>query len=135
MVRRNQVSSLGFYAIYARDSIVLGNIVTADARGIGLEGVATAVGNSVSSNGAGIHVSNSAPFSGLIERNNLVGNGDGNCGLYNDGHSGLNAANNYWGAASGPGPDPADDVCNNEGTTTVTPFATKPFVVSAPIKP
>jgi hypothetical protein len=38
--------------------------------------------------------------------------------------------------APGPGPDPADTVCNQGPVTTiVTPFATKPFSVKAPIKP
>lgn len=58
------------------------------------------------------------------------------CGVYNFGVPILNATNNYWGTASGPGPNPADEVCNSEpGTTTVTPSATTPFIVKAPIKP
>jgi len=48
----------------------------------------------------------------------------------------LDVAGNYWGAPTGPGPDPADDACNvGFGTLTVTPFATRPFKVKAPIKP
>jgi hypothetical protein len=51
------------------------------------------------------------------------------------------AASDYWGAATGPGPKPADDAgpgsgCDQNGaTTTVTPFASNPFSVNARIKP
>jgi len=45
---------------------------------------------------------------------------------------GVIATNNYWGAASGPGPDPADNVC--AGTVAVTPFATTPFNVANPLQ-
>jgi hypothetical protein len=53
--------------------------------------------------------------------------------------TGLDAKNDYWGAATGPGPDPADDAGSshsnpNGGSTTVAPFATKPFSVKAPVK-
>ena len=38
---------------------------------------------------------------------------------------GLEAAGNFWGAASGPGPDPADTTCDSFGASTVTtPFLT-----------
>jgi len=39
---------------------------------------------------------------------------------------------NYWGTATGPGPEPADALCSG---TTATPFATKPFNVKARVKP
>ena len=39
---------------------------------------------------------------------------------------GLEAAGNFWGAASGPGPDPADTTCDSFGASTVTrPFLTQ----------
>ena len=74
-------------------------------------------------------------FTGTIERNNIVSNGA--CGIGNNpGVSFLMATNNYWGAASGPGPNPADTVCNAPGKSTqLTPYSTRPFVVSAPIDP
>ena len=67
--------------------------------------------------------------------NNIVSNGA--CGIGNNpGVSFLMATNNYWGAASGPGPNPADTVCNAPGKSTqLTPYSTRPFVVSAPIDP
>ena len=44
------------------------------------------------------------------------------------------ATNNYWGAAGGPGADPADTagkVCDfNQGTTVVKPFATTAYGIS-----
>ena len=44
--------------------------------------------------------------------------------------------NNYWGAATGPGADPSDDVCGASGEQPVTaPFATKPFTVDPPLRP
>jgi hypothetical protein len=59
------------------------------------------------------------------------------CGLKNYGQPDFLAANNYWGAASGPGPDPADEICHygEEATTIVEPFATSPFTVRATIRP
>ena len=52
-----------------------------------------------------------------LSKNNLFGNGDrgagANCGLYIDNVSGsapltVNATGNFWGAATGPGANPAD---------------------------
>lgn len=136
-MRKNQVSVSTTYGIYDQgDSLVVGNVVTATAVGISLEDGAKAVGNAVSGNIYGIAAQGAEglPFSGSIERNNIASSLY--CGVDNEGVPVLNATNNYWGAASGPGPVPADQVCNEEGTTTtVTPFATVPFLVKAPIKP
>ncbi|NTX16619.1 right-handed parallel beta-helix repeat-containing protein [Myxococcus sp. CA051A] len=54
-----------------------------------------------------------------------------NCGLVNDMGGPIDAARNYWGAATGPGPDPADDagpgsICDVNGTTVVVPFDSTP---------
>jgi hypothetical protein len=54
-----------------------------------------------------------------------------NCGLANDSGSTVDATRNFWGAPTGPGPDPADDagpgsICDRNGTTIVTPFQTRP---------
>ncbi|MFY2558515.1 right-handed parallel beta-helix repeat-containing protein [Corallococcus terminator] len=54
-----------------------------------------------------------------------------NCGLANSTGNTVNAARNYWGASSGPGPDPADDagpgsLCDVNGTTVVLPFDSTP---------
>jgi len=79
----------------------------------------------------------------LIQRNNIYGNAGvsspdlpaldtRNCGIANvDVQQPLVATNNYWGSASGPGPDPADNAGKGcdflAGSTIVKPFATTGF--------
>ena len=73
-----------------------------------------------------------------ITENNIFGNGTtrSNCGLLNVSGTALMAPKNFWGAASGPGPDPADAVdaaCGGHpDPTIVDPVATKPFNI--PVK-
>ena len=70
--------------------------------------------------------------------NNIFGNGTtgSNCGLLNVSGTVLTVPNNFWGAASGPGLDPADaigEACVGGGhpyPTLVDPVATKPFNIS-----
>jgi hypothetical protein len=73
-----------------------------------------------------------------FSRNNIFGNGASetifagepqpNCGLLNASRMNLAAPNNFWGSPAGPGPDPADEVCNVLGSTTVVdPVAVRPF--------
>jgi hypothetical protein len=73
-------------------------------------------------------------------KNNFFGNGTRvtgahapNCGVLNKTTFTVDATNNYWGAATGPGPDPADaagGACDFFGeTTTFTPFRTTPVSV------
>jgi hypothetical protein len=74
-------------------------------------------------------------FDGLIpgvtiRENNLFGGSvsieyNVGCGLINNTSYQVDMRNNYWGAASGPGPKPADAPCNGPALT--TPFATGPF--------
>jgi hypothetical protein len=152
-IRGNQVSKNCGRGIEALGtSVVVGNVASGNGtiggvllqgaggfcRGIGSSGIAVnapgtvVLGNAAYGNHTGIEVGST--FAGTIRKNNLVANDM--CGLRNEGVVGLQAPNTYWGAATGPGAAPADDVCNeNSGTTTVTPFATKPFTVKAPIKP
>ena len=107
------------------------NIATANLVGFDLLDGVVVEGNAVSGNAFGIRV-NSA-FFGQIDKNNIVGSKQ--CGFQNVVPF-LVATNNYWGAATGPGVNPADDICNAPGTTTLfTPFATRPFIVNAPINP
>ncbi len=81
----------------------------------------------------------------VIKNNNIYGNmsapsTDGraanavNCGILNIDLPGpLDATNNYWGSATGPGSDPADNAgkgCDFEnGKTIVKPFATTLFAI------
>ena len=68
----------------------------------------------------------------IFKRNNFVGNDRvSNCGFVNQSGLDVDARQNYWGAATGPGPDPADNGgpnsgCDLSGSTIVTPFATSP---------
>jgi len=138
-VGKNQVSLNGDGIDVQGPSSATDNVVSGNSQGIRLSTTGRAVGNAVYGNGViGLFLPG-PPFSGTIAGNNISGNGElfpGNCGLENDGVLGLMAANNYWGAPTGPGPNPADDVCNLTGGTTITaPFATTPFRVKAPIKP
>src|SRR6185436_13804191 len=57
------------------------------------------------------------------------------CGVYNfDSHS-VDATGNFWGAATGPGPSPADQACNDAAgvEVTSTPFAAKEFKVKTKV--
>ena len=71
--------------------------------------------------------------SGTITGNNIYGNNDdpssgsSNCGLLNQPGGALTAAGNFWGLSSGPGVDPADNVCDDGAgsVTTATPLGPK----------
>lgn len=67
-----------------------------------------------------------------ITKSNIFGNGSpgGSFGVFNAAGQ-IQATDNFWGAATGPGSDPADDIFDDAvGSQTVfAPFATKPFKV------
>jgi hypothetical protein len=65
--------------------------------------------------------------SATLTRNNIYGNGS-NCAIAVGGV--INAVNNYFGSATGPGADPADDICYFYGSVTYIPFAPKEFPIS-----
>ena len=74
--------------------------------------------------------------SATIIRNNIYGNnnvptsGFTNCGLFNQSEGQITATHNFWGEDSGPGPDPADEVCDVGGSMTVfVPFTTQEFKI------
>jgi parallel beta-helix repeat protein len=72
-----------------------------------------------------------------LRRNNIYGNGGhpfsgaSNCGIKNESGFAVSAIENFWGAPSGPGDDPADNArgaCDaGAGQTMVVPFATERF--------
>ena len=73
--------------------------------------------------------------SALINDNNIFANGFtvGNCAITNDSGGTIDATRNFWGLSTGPGPEPADDVCNGIGSTTlVSPVATQQFAIASP---
>ena len=130
-VQKNQASlnSTGFRGEGV--NVFKNNIATANLTGFELLDGVVVEGNAVSGNAFGIRVNSG--FFGQIDKNNIVGSKQ--CGFQNAVPF-LVATNNYWGAATGPGVNPADDICNAPGTTTLfTPFATRPFIVNAPINP
>jgi hypothetical protein len=129
-VAKNSASFNGLFGIEAAGaSVVVGNVMTANGIGIQLDGSVRATGNAVyGSNPSGSGFQTLPGFTGTFEKNNMLGNG---CGLRTETPA-LPASNNYWGASTGPGGAPADQVCDQDaGTATVTPFATKPFNVTA----
>jgi len=67
-----------------------------------------------------------------LTQNNIYGNDSAgaNCGVFNETGGNITVANNFWGAVTGPGGNPADDVCDGGGATTIsTPFAAAPFAI------
>lgn len=95
---------------------------------VGVSGVSV-TSNLVSGNGIGILVSDGSGgtlSSVTVKRNCISGN---TTGLVNDSQTGLDAANNYWGAADGPsgtGLGSGDAIVDNAGVTIFSPFATSP---------
>ncbi len=79
--------------------------------------------------GLGISLIGSATVANITD-NNIFGNGS--CGVQNNTGALVTASGNFWGAATGPGSDPADAVCNDASSTTVVePVATKAFNIKA----
>jgi hypothetical protein len=74
----------------------------------------------------GIDINGPTPVT--LTQNNIYGNDTtgANCGLANLTDAAIDASNNFWGAASGPGPNPADDICNF-GAGTSTSFPSPPY--------
>lgn len=65
-----------------------------------------------------------------VAQNNIYSNDPlTNCGLKSV-DSTVNAANNFFGAATGPGSDPADNVCVESGSLVFTPFAPLEFAIA-----
>ncbi|MBI3783776.1 MAG: right-handed parallel beta-helix repeat-containing protein [Deltaproteobacteria bacterium] len=77
----------------------------------------------------GIVIDSGATVTGPFSKNSIVNNDvTTNCGLSNQSGTAVLATNNFWGASTGPGADPADKVCDSGAgsSTTSTPFLTKP---------
>ena len=137
-VRKNKLSFNGFAIGANGGAAVLGNVLTANFHGMVLNDPANAIGNAIIGNGA----EGAIAGIGVLQKNNIFENGEKNvtaneCGLISTASSAsdLDATINYWGASTGPGPDPADDAGTACGPADVTPFATAPFKVKASIKP
>ncbi len=84
-----------------------------------------AIGNT----GSGVHITSTG--SATVTKGSMFANAS-NCGLTDDSPSAsTDAIKNFWGAATGPGSDPADAVCGtNAANVSVTPVLSKEAKVS-----
>jgi hypothetical protein len=75
-----------------------------------------------------------ASAAATIRKSSFFGNGKScfanNCGVGTQAMVTVDASGDFWGAATGPGPDPADDICESLGGT-VTPANPPTLVGSA----
>jgi parallel beta-helix repeat protein len=142
-VSRNVATGNGYagFAVFRSASRVVDNVAIGnDLYGIQVGGGGHVVmhNSAIANRRAGLYMTGSVDV--RVTANNIFGNGldEGfwhNCGLVKAASGDLEAEGNYFGAATGPGLDPADAVCTQApGTTDVTPFATKPFAVSPPTR-
>jgi hypothetical protein len=86
------------------------------------------LGGTVTVSKNNIYGNNSVPTNAIFNNNNY--------GLINGSGGLITATNNFWGASSGPGLDPADVVCDFGSSSTVfSPFATEEFKIrQTPLK-
>ncbi len=124
----------GFYLTAGSTFTVIGNVAIGNAT----YGMFVSNGNdhvlkdntAIDNQGDGILVAGSGTGVG-VSGGNLYGN-TSNCGLYNSSPNPVTADKVYWGAASGTGLDPADDVCGNIAAVTVTNPAAKAASIKLP---
>lgn len=130
----------GFTAGLYDEAVLVGNVAIGNREGLrGGNGGALGVTGfaAIANRQAGVHNQGTTTVS--VTASNLIGNGTQsiggsfNCGTITETPP-LTATDVFWGAATGPGDDPADDVCDlGSGTTTVAPFATKPFKIKTKV--
>jgi hypothetical protein len=108
-------------------AIASGNLAAGNNNGFTTINGSVISGNAALGNLTGI---NSTSNGGPVQGNNIIGN---QCGLQRIGSVTQDATNNYWGAASGPGPDPADTNCAAVAMVLMSPFATTPFNIANPL--
>jgi hypothetical protein len=128
------------FLVHGSGHVLTDNVSTGNNAGFSLFGNANLNHNSAIGN---VHVGiRLEPGSqGTVRHCNIFGNGDRissfsalqyNCGLLNRSGQPIIATGNFWGTASGPGADPADAVCDVDGTTKFEPFAKRLFRIAKP---
>jgi parallel beta-helix repeat protein len=137
-------SEIGFSIEGGAGDAFTGNAAVGNGEGIALGGTNHVLtGNAiVGSRGVGLFM-NTGATGVTVTKSNFIGNNTAldttftNCGLVNQSGAAATAANNFWGAAAGPGSDPADQVCDDGAgsTTTFAPPAAKEFKVKTKVAP
>jgi hypothetical protein len=87
-------------------------------------------GNTAIDNGGNGVILGSVGTGATISGGNVYGNAT--CGVSNSSSNAVSIDKVYWGAPSGPGLDPADDICANVAMTTVTNPAAKAAKIKLP---
>lgn len=134
-----------FYDAFAPAAAVTGNVAAGNGdKGFILGTAAALPGTPVARRNAAIGNRRGGIFmsgSGVrVEDSNIFGNGSLpdvagaggllNCGIISGLPTPVVAENDYWGASTGPGADPADEVCvKGAGSIDASPFATAAFNV------
>lgn len=123
------------FLISGTEHSITNNTIVGATVGVSLDASASAViirRNTILGNSQrGIFLS--AGSGATITENNVYGNGvnSSNCGIWNESGTTIDATHNFWGLATGPGPDPADDVCDETGSMTlVSPVASQQFAIA-----
>jgi parallel beta-helix repeat protein len=124
-------------------AVVFNNVITGNG-GDGVQVAPGSTGNTIERNSTltnarfGIFMATGSVAT--VTRNNIYGNNDAdgqfggaskvNCGLGNDSEAAVVLDNNFFGASTGPGANPADAVCDFHGSiTTSSSVATKEISV------
>jgi hypothetical protein len=134
-VERNLASgnSTHGFVIFGTGQMVSHNVASGNGFGFLIQGTGHTLqrNSAIGNKGFGFQIE-PAGGSATITHNNIYGNNDvpviglTNCGLWNASAGVITATNNFWGAASGPGADPADEVCNDSASSTIVePFAVR----------
>lgn len=131
-------NQIGFFLVSDNELLVRRNVAIANDVGFEIDGSGHVLrqNSAVGNRNFGIWVRRIVAGPPVtVTRNNIFGNNDAaldghvNCGVLNTSNAVLDATHNFWGAATGPGANPADDACEVAGGQIVhTPFAAKPFL-------
>ncbi len=146
-VSNNTASSNGSegFVMVGTGHVIHDNVASGNSNGFGIQGTNIQIlqNSTLGNKFSGIYVLSGA--SAAITENNIYGNNNvpagslTNCGIENSSGNEIIATNNFWGASSGPGPDPADNAGPDSGcdigpgsNTIVVPFAPKEFQIKSP---